>query len=377
MKKSLLALAITSIFTSSIATAASVYDKDGTSMDIYGRIQAVVYSQDSANTSASGDAGIVGSGRLGIDVRTQLTDSIAGFANVEWDVADSDGNDSFSNRYLWIGADFGQYGQLKAGRFEDAVYNGVTVVTDIFDDWGCAGQIGNDDKRDGMIMYSWSGYGVDFMATYGSAKDSQTVNGAWAAEEELDIKNSYSVALGYTTPDILFGPISVKAGYGYVRFQDDMSAGYWEDGIVGGNLNSDRSYDNYKQWAAVVSWGSADVGPFVAALYNNRDFTMNGTANDYAVQGVEAVLGYGFDCGVNIYAAWEWMNIDYDGNGPDAYDSNAYTVPVYVNYAITPNFNVWAEARFDVGTDDDFKAASNDCRDFEQNVYSVGARYTF
>ncbi|WP_295484174.1 porin [uncultured Succinatimonas sp.] len=370
MKKSLLALAVASITVSSIVSAATVYDKDGTSMDVYGRIQAVAYSQDSANTSASGDAGIVGSGRLGIDVRTQLTDGIAAFGNVEWDVADSDGNDSFSNRYLWIGADFGQFGQLKAGRFEDAVYNGVTVVTDIFDDWGCAGQIGNDDKRDGMVMYSWSGYGVDFMATYGSAKDGQTVNGAWAAEEELDIKNSYSVAVGYTTPDVLFGPISVKAGYGYVRFQDDLGGyNYTATDIK-------RSYDNYKQWAAAISWGG-EVGPFIAALYNNRDFTMNGNGNDYAVQGVEAVLGYGFDCGVNVYAAWEWMNIDYDGNGPEAYDSNAYTIPVYVNYAITPNFNVWVEARFDAGTDDDFKAASNDCRDFEQDVYSVGARYTF
>ena len=374
MKKSLLALAVASIVASSIVSAATVYDKDGTSMDVYGRIQAVAYSQDSANTSASGDAGIVGSGRLGIDVRTQLTDGIAAFGNVEWDVADSDGNDSFSNRYLWVGADFGQYGQLKAGRFEDAVYNGVTVVTDIFDDWGCAGQIGNDDKRNGMVMYSWSGYGVDFMATYGSAKDGQTVNGAWAAEEELDIKNSYSVAVGYTTPDVLFGPISVKAGYGYARFQDDTGAGYEKDNL--GNMINNRDYDNYKQWAAAISWGG-EVGPFIAALYNNRDFTMNGNGNDYAVQGVEAVLGYGFDCGVNVYAAWEWMNIDYDGNGPEAYDSNAYTIPVYVNYAITPNFNVWAEARFDAGTDDDFKAASNDCRDFEQDVYSVGARYTF
>ena len=246
--------------------------------------------------------------------------------------------------------------------------------TDIFDDWGCAGQIGNDDKRDGMVMYSWSGYGVDFMATYGSAKDGQTVNGAWAAEEELDIKNSYSVAVGYTTPDVLFGPISVKAGYGYARFQDDTGAGYEKDNL--GNMINNRDYDNYKQWAAAISWGG-EVGPFIAALYNNRDFTMNGNGNDYAVQGVEAVLGYGFDCGVNVYAAWEWMNIDYDGNGPEAYDSNAYTIPVYVNYAITPNFNVWAEARFDAGTDDDFKAASNDCRDFEQDVYSVGARYTF
>ena len=135
------------------------------------------------------------------------------------------------------------------------------------------------------------------------------------------------------------------------RFQDDIGAGYEKDNL--GNMINNRDYDNYKQWAAAISWGG-EVGPFIAALYNNRDFTMNGNGNDYAVQGVEAVLGYGFDCGVNVYAAWEWMNIDYDGNGPEAYDSNAYTIPVYVNYAITPNFNVWVEARFDAGSDDNF-----------------------
>lgn len=365
MKKSLLALAVAA-FAASSASAATVYDKDGTSMDVYGRVQAVVYSQDHCNTAASGDAGLVGSGRLGIQVNTNLTDGIDGFAKAEWDMADSDANSSFSARYIWVGADFGKFGQIKGGRFEDAVYNGVTAVTDIFEDAGCAGQMGASDKRDGMLMYSWSGYGVDFMATYGTAKDDQTVDGAWFADEEVDIKNSFAVSLGYTTPDILFGPISVKAGYGYVRFQDD-TVNY---------TAPNRDYDNYKQWAAGLTWGNDSIGPYVAAVYSNRDFTMNAESfiPDYNVQGVEAILGYTFDCGVNVLASWQWMNVDYDEYDVDV---DAYTLPVMLTYYINPNFKVWAEARFDLDTDNEFNEAVNDCRDFEQNVYSVGARYTF
>ena len=44
MKKSLLALAVASIAAASAASAATVYDKDGTSMEVYGRVQAVAYS---------------------------------------------------------------------------------------------------------------------------------------------------------------------------------------------------------------------------------------------------------------------------------------------------------------------------------------------
>ena len=369
MKKSLLALAVAA-FAASSASAATVYDKDGTSMDVYGRVQAVVYSQDHCNTSASGDAGLVGSGRLGIQVNTNLTDGIDGFAKAEWDVADSDANDHFSARYIWVGADFGQFGQIKGGRFEDAVYYGVTSVTDIYEDAGCNGHLGSSDKRDGEIMYTWSGYGVDFAASYGTAKDGQRIEGAWFGngESDADVKNGFAVALGYTSPDVLFGPIAVKAGYGYVRFQDDN-----------GNYSYTHQYDNYKQWSGALSWGSADVGPYAVAMYSVRDFTMNDVSShsDYKVQGVEALLGYGFECGLNILASWQWMNIDYDDDGSESYDSDAYTIPVLVTYNFNQNFKVWAEARFDIGTDSDFYAASNESRDYEQNVYSVGARYTF
>lgn len=376
MKKSLLALAVASIAAASAASAATVYDKDGTSMEVYGRVQAVAYSTHGSEAMGSNsyyDNSIQTSGRLGLNLRTPLTDNIAAFANAEWDVADNDGtrddngDDSFSARYLFVGADFGKYGALQAGRFEDAVYQGVTAYTDVYEDWGCYGQLADGDKRDGMIMYSWSGYGFDFAATYGTAKDSQSVEGAWYSDEELDIDNSYSVAVGYSSPDVLFGPISVRLGFGSAHFQDDVGSAIYDS--FGNNV----TYDRYNQYAALLSWGSIDVGPYIAAMYNIRDFSMVNSELDYKVQGVEAVLAYGFECGVSIRTGYQWLNNDPDNEQVSGYkNSDAHIIPVYVNYDVSPNFNVWAEARYDAGTDNDFVDET-----LTENTYSVGARYTF
>ena len=412
MKKSLLALAIAALAASSAASAVTVYDKDGTSLDVYGRVQGVVYSKNAGGAGANADDNtIVASGRLGFDMRTQLTPGIAGFAKVEWEMADGQKYDNgFQARYAWVGADFGQYGQIKAGTFEDAVKY-VLNTTDIFDDWGCTGQAGNDDKRDAMVMYSWSGYGFDANVSYQASQKGQLVDGAYFRGfdangdrngETLDIENAFAVSLGYTSPDVLFGPIAVRAAYGYAKFTDH---GY-ENPNNGNFILPDLPltnpatdtvagvYDNYKQYAVSLSWGTLAQGPYVAALYQNRDFSLRnitvGTLNDadtsYSVEGVEFVVGYGFANGVSIRTGYEWQQVDFD---TDDSDVTAQTVPVYVNYQINPNFNVWAEARFDAGTDDDtlrtdangdlvgknFKDVTG--ANFAEHVYSVGARFTF
>ena len=316
-------------------------------------------------------------------MRTQLTDGIAAFAKAEWDVADHnqrasspvDGDDSFNSRYLWVGVDFGQFGQAKFGRFEDAVKY-VLLPTDIgyADDFDCQGQMDNDDKRDGNIMYTWTGYGFTVNANYQTAKDSQQVDGAWFESETLDIDSAYGISVGYQSPDVLFGPIGIRLGYAGAQFQDDAAA-------------ASDIYDKYNQYAASIYWGNLNAvsGPFIAVMYQVRDFTMRNGVEDYKVQGAEFMVGYGFECGVSAVVGYNWMNIDEDG--ADGVDVDASVIPVAVNYQITPNFQVWAEARFDAGTDDDapnakgvvqsFDAATNNATYNEENVYSIGARYTF
>ena len=396
MKKSLLALAVAAMAVSTVASAATVYDKDGTSVAVYGRVDATFFSQDSGKNaqSAANDANLNAESRLGFDFRSELSSWASAFAKVEWQNADDDSNPNFNSRYVWTGVDFGQFGAVKFGKFEEAVKYAVNQ-TDIFEDWGCVGQMGNDDRRDGMIGYSWSGYGVDVNLTYGTGKDNQQVDGAWygakktavnanaSGAEKIDIDSAYSISVGYKSPEVLFGPISVRAGYAGAQFQD-RNAG---DGT---DIYKDNIYDSYNHWAVSAAWGNLSDGLYLAVMGNARSFEVfkdpankighgkyvNVTIDDYTVSGVEAVISYCFANGVQLMTGWEWMNMDMDGaNAPDA---DAFVVPVHARWQINPNFRIWVEAAFDAGTDDDFADAcgDNNAR-YAEDMYQIGARYTF
>lgn len=373
MKKSFLALAVAALAATSIAStasAATVYDKDGTSLAVYGRVQSVLYS-DKAQSDAEDAATISSSARLGVDMRSQLTSGVAAFAKAEWEGANGngraelDGGDHFSTRYLWVGVDFGQFGSVKVGKFEPAIKYAISQ-TDIFDDWGCAGLAGNDDKREGVVQYQWSGYGFDAIASYVFAKNGEHIDGAYELNKEAaDMDSTVSLALGYTSPDVVFGPIAVRAGYEHGEFADTTA------NFVGGA--NGYAYDSYDQFAGGLSWGSLDLGPYVAAVYQQREFSTKavgtGTASpDLKVSGYEFAVGYSFANGITARTGYNTKKYEIDGDG----EVKGSNVPVYVNYQINPQFNVWGEACFDASSDVGAKDVIVD-----ENVYSAGLRYVF
>lgn len=158
------------------------------------------------------------------------------------------------------------------------------------------------------------------------ASDAQNVDSAYYnADQQVDINDGYAVSVGYTSAPVVFGPIAVRLGYGHVDFQDDAQA-----------TADTKKYDNYDQYAAALSWGSLSEGLYVAALYNVRSFEANTGARDYDVTGIEGVVGYGFANGVAIRAGYNYKNFDEDVSG----EFESMTVPVYVNYQVSPAFNV-------------------------------------
>ena len=395
MKKSLLSLAIASVVAvaATSASAATIYEKDGSSIDAYGRVMAVFYSQNydgNNGLNEANDGNFNSSSRLGFNFRSEINQYMAAIANVEWEMAAENG--TTQSRYTWVGADFGQFGLVKVGKFEDAVKY-VIETTDIFEDAGCRGQLGNDDRRSGMFGYYWSGWGVDANVTVGTAKDDQHVDGAFwtdsepgddSSEEEADIKLSYALSLGYTTPDVLFGPISIRAGWGAAYFEDE-NAGDPDPKAYDGNV-----YDQYGQWAASITWGNLSDGLYLSVMGQNRNFELFGLganlgslgayANEYDVTGVEFVVAYGFANGVTLMTGYEWQQIDYDFSTPTDLDSDAKSsvIPVLAQWQINPNIKIWAEARFDAGTDDEYADYSNGVYSYnDENVFALGAKYTF
>ena len=252
------------------------------------------------------------------------------------------------------------------------------------------------------MQYQWSGYGVDAFLSYAFAKDNEQLDGAYFANnrETVDIDYSVSAALGYTSPDVLFGPIGIRAGFLYGKFADGDSNIFGEKGALGnnvygverdqsGNITEYTVYDDYTQYAVSAFWGSLAQGPYVAAVYQQREFSGNvmyadrssvsgATSPDYTVKGYEFTCAYTFANGLRLATGYEVQELDYDD---DSADVKAATVPVLALWRVNPNFDVWAEARFDAGTDDDENGGKNFDRDvgttYAEDFFALGVRYNF
>ena len=174
MKKSLLAAAL-AVFAAGSVSAASVYDKDGTTLGIGGRVQSVWYSVHTGENSDN-DNTVKSTARFSLEGRTQLSSFATAFSFAEWDLSGGESDGEVGSREMYVGVDFGDFGIVTVGRTYDAVKS-VVETTDIFEDWGCVGQVGCDDWRSGTIRYNWSGYGFDAAISYGAAVDEATVAG--------------------------------------------------------------------------------------------------------------------------------------------------------------------------------------------------------
>lgn len=374
MKKSLLALAVVAAATS--ANAATVYDKDGTSLAVGGRVQAVVYNGNAAGI-AENDAGLVNSARLNIAGSTKINDSVSVFAFSEWNMADGNTSgqswgDSINTREQYVGADYGDFGKILGGKTYDAA-NAVLAATDVFEDFGARLQSSiNGDRRTGMFRYVYDNNGIFGSVSYQTAADESSVQG-----KKSDVEGGFAAAAGYTFDNVVFGPLSFKAGYSYVKGQDDK--GSYLQGVFDGKNN--YKFDDFKVISASVAWGSTDSGLYIGALYNTQRAKQRLSASNSSladkVKGYEFVVGYTFDNGIGAFTGYNFVDQKYKVGSINQGTATIRRVPVYVNYAINGNFNIWGEAEFDANSSTT-KDGQRQYPEFETGtMLSAGARYTF
>ena len=351
MKKSLLALAVVAVATS--ANAATVYDKDGSSLAVGGRVQAVVYNGKAASDVGDGiaehDAGLVNSARLNIAGSTKINDSVSVFAFSEWNMADGNKSatgDNINTREQYVGADYGDFGKILGGKTYDAA-NAVLAATDVFEDFGARlqGSI-NGDRRTGMFRYVYDNNGIFGSVSYQTAADGSSVAG-----NNADVEGGFAAAAGYTFDNVVFGPLSFKAGYSYIKGQNDFSKTI-------GQFENSETFDNFKVISASIAWGSTDNGLYIGALYNTQrakqrlNWSVPSTNSSLAdkVKGYEFVVGYTFDNGIGAFTGYNFVDQKYKVGSINQGTATIRRVPVYVNYAINGNFNIWGEAEFDANS---------------------------
>ena len=385
MKKSLLALAVVAVAAS--ANAVTVYEKDGTSLQVNGRVQSVYYSNN-FNSAGTNDSSIQNSARLGLAGKTQITDWVSGLGVALWDM-DSNGrgeDGSTTAREQFVGADFGEFGVLTAGKFRDASYY-AEAVTDNYED--CAGTVQgnfNGSRRGGQLMYTYDNYGFHGQFGVQTAQDdvklfesdkSGRFNGNVAGGNRFNIDSGFSAALGYTFDDVVFGPLSLRTGYSYVKGQKDD------------DIKTNNTFDKFKHANAGISWGNLASGLYFGALYDygkaegistplayaaNNGFV----DNELKIRGFELTGGYAFDNGLAFLIGYESAKYTLERPAQDDIDFKVKRIPVIVKYQANANFNVWAEAGFNAGSDHT-PAGGNPAiaKKIDHQLFAVGARYTF
>ncbi len=390
MKKSLLALAVVAAATS--ANAATVYDKDGTSLAVGGRVQSVVYNGNAdAAEIAEKDAGLVNSARLNIAGSTKINDSVSVFAFSEWNMADGNKSatgDNINTREQYVGADYGDFGKILGGKTYDAA-NAVLAATDVFEDFGARLQSSiNGDRRTGMFRYVYDNNGIFGSVSYQTAADESLVQG-----NKVDVEGGFAAAVGYTFDNVVFGPLSFKAGYSYINGQNDFAKTIFVNKDKA-ELNS-NSFDTYKAISASIAWGSTDNGLYIGALYNtqrikqrlnnityleegkkpNNEFNNTNSSLADKKKGYELVVGYTFDNGIGAFTGYNFVDFKSKIGSFNSNSAIYRRVPVYVNYAINDNFNIWGEAEFDANSTTN---KDNQLQYGETGtMLSAGARYTF
>lgn len=385
MKKSLLALVIAACASQSVM-AATVYDKDGTSLKVGGRVQAVLYKGGSDGKMAGEkDSTLENSARFNIEGKTKVNSNLKPFAKAEWDMADGStrAGEKVKSRDMFVGVNFGDFGKLQLGRYKSN-QAWVTKTTDVFDDFGCLAQSNDDSRNSGRIDYEFSRSGFDAKIGYVTAVDSfkivgndaKTFNGVEFKSVAID--HAFSLATGYTFDNVAFGPLSLRAGYEQIVGQegDDLKAKSVKDAKSGF-----KDFDKTSAYSLGASWGS-DVGFYTGLSFENKKYQFNNDIDDVKTQALEFVVGYGFDFGLSLVAGYNQVKIKdityfYNKTEKDVEDVTLKYLPVYANYKLNPNFNIWTEARFNLTSDDDLKTSKLKDENTDGTYFSVGARYTF
>ena len=364
--KTALALGLVLATASDVANAAAVYSKDGTSLNVNGRIRARFSNGDAKTTlgaAGNGDSTLKNNARFGVDGQTKVNDNLTAFFYAQWDTSDSNDRDSFSARDQYVGADFGQFGKVTAGRFLSPVDN-VLAGTDVHFDF-TGNHLGDNNRRGGQLKYTFAASGFEANVAYQTAIDGIKV--ASAEQKKFDVDSGYSASVGYTFDNVVFGPLALKLGYEYFKGQTGDDLVTKDDNKT---LSNNAQYDNLGIFAAGITWGTYAAGPYAALSYSKSDYNTIKKEQDFKIEAFESVFGYGFDNGLYADIGYVWQQYS-----PDDLKTNKKLstggIQAVAGWKLAPNFVVDVESYFNLSSDGEkTREATTDEKGYYKAAYS-------
>lgn len=362
MKKTLLATAIAgALGVSAAAQAATVYDQDGTRLDLYGRIALGIQGggerAEEDGQKANGSEFVDVFSRFGLRGSQQVSSDLTAYGNFEvrprMDHVNSDGQQV---RNSFLGLRSNSLGSIQAGNFDSFYLNTVGAPFDVYLNQGYELTGGGHRARGDSIGYispNLEGFQVFLMGKHftGNTDGSNVPRGAGAQDNAPDEPTSSS---WNTAGGAVYEIDALRLGLGFA--QDRERVGGTGENIYGGTASFE----------------------FMPGFSGRLGYEYQSNVNDK--------IGVGMSYAINEWA----FNLDYyhislkgearDEANADDLDTSRDSWAAGAYYKISSNFDVFAEVHesdqqsvtlFDDGT-------GSDLRSTRDSVYWLtGVRYHF
>lgn len=374
MKRNILAVVIPALLAASAANAAEIYNKDGNKLDLYGKVDARY--QSSKDNSQDGDQTYL---RLGFKGDTQITDSLSGYGQWEYDYqgnhAEAQGTEGSLTRLAFAGLKFADFGSFDYGRNYGVLYD-IEAWTDLLPVFGGDGYTNSDNfmtgRSNNLATYRNNNFfgmvdGLNFALQYQGKNEydrtdsAKTQNGDGFGMSSTYTIEGFNFGAAYSTSDRTNNTSAKSQEYNTTAFGDKAQA--W---TLGTKYDANNVYLAV-MYAETLNMTPVGSGPFAAPFIANK------------TQNVEVVAQYQFDFGLRpslAYVQSRGKGLDDDlrsGLIENDHDLVKYfSVGTY--YYFNKNMSTYIDYKINRLKSDDFTRATGISTD---NIVGVGLTYQF
>lgn len=368
MKKTLLATAIAgALGASAAAQAATVYNQDGTQLDIYGNIQIAYYSQDAGDESVDEIAD--NGSTFGFAAQHIINDGLTGYLKLEFDDFQADeikvrGRDSGDQAYVGLK---GNFGDVRLGSWDALIDDWIQdpITNNEFADVSNSGyddNYGTSDREGDKFQYmspSFGGLQFAVGTQYkGDAEEHLTTDDLTTVnnpDDQVDLVDTDGRASFFGGVKYTVGAFSIAGVYDNLAIYDgeytaaaasDLTYDADTDTLVANDETvAGADFEGGDQYGVTAQYtmGSLRVAAKVERFASDED------DSDVDFYALGARYGYGMG---DIYAAVQEVD-------PEADDADSRTeVLGGVTYNVSSAMYVWLEGGvYDkVDDEDDFVA---------------------